>query len=94
MSDIPFLQIQSDRELAISFAEDAADGLVAEGNCAVWHARQMLEHLRMAGLKASSMDALRDALSDAFGDLQGAINRTLDERGIHEDQFQIDVSGL
>lgn len=80
------------RRMAKSFAIDAADGLLTEANLAADYAARLIATLRNAGAGNLSIGALKDALTDAFGDCQGAINRALDGEGLAEDRHQIDLS--
>ncbi len=77
-----------------AFAYDAARGLLSEGNTAADHAVRMLASLRHAGLTDAEIEALRATLLDAFGDVQGRIDRILDNEGLAETDYQIDLAEL
>ncbi len=80
------------KRTAQRFALEAANGLLTEGNLAADYAARMLRCLRNAGAKDQDLALLRDALSDTFGSVQGAIDRVLDDEGLAEDWHQIDLS--
>lgn len=85
---------KSARQMARDLARDAADGLKDEANRAVIEAESLVSMLRSAGAGRLSILALQDALSDCFGDVQGAINQGLDDAGIAEEGYQIDISDV
>lgn len=82
------------KRMARRFALDAADGLRTEANVAERHATYLIAALRSAGAGALSIGAVKDAITDAFGDIQGAINRTLDNEGLEAEDHQIDLSEI
>ncbi len=88
------LQTRDADRMARRFAIEAADALVAPGRKAALTAARLLSELSDAGAKADDLHELRKLLHDTFGNIQGGINRTLDNEGLHEDLHQIDVSWL
>lgn len=82
------------KRMAQRFATDAADGLKTEANAALVEAISLVRALRDAGARSLSVGAVKNALIDAFGDIQGGINRVLDNEGLVEDGYQIDISEL
>lgn len=93
MPDTYMNQGRSARQrLAKNFAEDAADGLLTEASLAADYAARLVAILRGAGCGAISTGALKKALTDCFGDCQGAINRALDGEGLEIDRHQLDLT--
>lgn len=76
------------------FAEVVADGLLSEAKTAMDEAVRLVQTLRGCGAGSISIGAVKDAIYDALGDAQGAINRELDKEGLATDRHQLDRSEL
>ena len=82
------------KRMAQRFATDAADGLKTEANAALVQATGLIRALRDAGARSLSIGAVKDALIDAFGDIQGGIDNVLDNEGLVADGYHVDISEL
>jgi nuclear transport factor 2 (NTF2) superfamily protein len=73
---------------------DAADGLLVYGNEAADYAARMIRSLRAAGLREDRIESLKEKLEDTFADVQGGIDKTLDDEGLAADGHQIDLTEI
>lgn len=94
MPTITEMRQRSASAMARRFAVDAADGLKEAADKAVDHAETMIMWLQEAGASANQIDDLRKLLLDMLGDIQGGINKTLDNEGEVTDDHRVDVSSL